>query len=41
MLVLNQRSSIAVTAELSAIQEIQALPKQSMEPGQSLADKLI
>ena len=41
VLVLNQRSSVAETAKPSAIQKIQALLKQSMEPGHSLADELI
>lgn len=41
VLVLSQRSSVVETTELSAIQKIQALLKQSMEPGHSLADELI
>ena len=41
VLVLNQRLSVAETAKPSAIQKIQALLKQSMEPGHSLADELI
>lgn len=41
VLVLNQRSSVTETAQPSAIQKIQTLLKQSMEPGHSLANELI
>jgi hypothetical protein len=41
VLVLNQRSQIAAPPDITAIQKIQSLLKQSIEPGHSLADELI
>jgi hypothetical protein len=41
VLVLNQRTEDAVVPEATALQEIRAVLKRSIEPGHSLADELI